>query len=73
MLKWLTPWWKWQGITTRIYIRKKHDVSLDGQNFFLNKIDKFLTAKQKADLDSDITLEELEKALLNSNKTKKTW
>ena len=39
--------------------------------FFLNKIDKFLTAKQKADFDSDITLEELEKALLNSNKTKK--
>ena len=51
--------------------KKKEDVSLEDQNFFLDKIDKFLTAKQKADLDSDITLEELENALLNSNKTKK--
>ena len=51
--------------------KKKDDVSLEDQNFFLNKIDKFLSERQKANLDSKIELKELEDALSASNKSKK--
>lgn len=51
--------------------KKKEDVSIEDQNFFLNKIDKFLTERQKADLDSEIELKELENALEATKKTKR--
>ena len=51
--------------------KEKQDVSMEDQAFFLNKIDKFLSETQKSNLDKEIDLEELEKIVLNGNKSKK--
>ena len=51
--------------------KKKDDVSIEDQNFFLNKIDKFLTERQKADLDKEIEMKELEDALQATKNTKR--
>ncbi len=49
---------------------KTQDISQDQQNFFLNKVSRKLSAKQKADLDSPLKLEELSKALWEAKKGK---
>ena len=49
---------------------KNENVSIDDQNFFLSKIDKFLTREQKDTLDKTLELDELEKALKEANATK---
>lgn len=51
--------------------KKKDDISIEDQNFFLSKIDSFISPKQKSQLDKIIEKEEIEKALLESNKCKK--
>ena len=50
--------------------KKKEDVSIDDQNFFLSKIDKFLSPEQKETLEKPFELKELEDALKEANATK---
>ena len=49
---------------------KEEDLSIEDQNFFLDKITKTLTPQQRADLDRVISLEELRIALFDAKKNK---
>ena len=47
---------------------KEENLSIEDQNFFLDKIEKTLTPQQRADLDRVISLEELRIALFDAKK-----
>ncbi len=58
-----------QNFYERLFTKEEH-VSLEDQNFFLDKINKTLTQEQKDNLDRIISMEELRISLFDAKKNK---